>query len=56
MSTPIPDKRPENAPSEVAGSQPQQERAELVELEPISATQGGLLGNKYDTGLGWQYS
>ena len=56
MSTPTPDTRSENEPSELAGSQPQQESAELVELEPISATQGGLLGNKYDTGLGWQYS
>ncbi|MGC8522119.1 MAG: hypothetical protein ACP5PN_09725 [Steroidobacteraceae bacterium] len=29
--------------------------SELVELGTISATEGGILGLKYDTGVGWQY-
>jgi hypothetical protein len=28
---------------------------ELVELGKISQTQGGLLGAKYDSAVGWQY-
>jgi hypothetical protein len=28
---------------------------ELTELGKVSETQGGLLGLKYDTAIGWQY-
>ncbi|MGC8517672.1 MAG: hypothetical protein ACP5P4_03990 [Steroidobacteraceae bacterium] len=53
MSTPTPETS-EMSPGDatVAAEAP----AELVELDPVSATQGGLLGAKYDTGLGWQYA
>lgn len=43
----------ETKPAETAA--PAEEPSELIELDSVSATQGGLLGNKYDTGIGWQY-
>ena len=41
----------EPAPAQSA-SDPQ---PELVELGKVSQTQGGLLGAKYDSAVGWQY-
>jgi hypothetical protein len=42
---------PAPAPAQSA-SDPQ---PELVELGKVSQTQGGLLGAKYDSAVGWQY-
>ncbi len=53
MSTPTPE-TPEMNPGAAAAAA--DEPAELIELDPVSATQGGLLGFKYDTGMGWQYT
>jgi hypothetical protein len=53
MSTPTPE-TPEISPGAEAAAT--EEPSELIELEPVSATQGGLLGAKYDTGMGWQYA
>ena len=41
----------ESTPAQSA-SEPQ---PELVELGKVSQTQGGLLGAKYDSAVGWQY-
>jgi hypothetical protein len=53
MSTPTPQMPHPSDPPEAAA--PDTQTSELVELEPVTATQGGLLGAKYDTGIGWQY-
>ena len=53
MSTPTPQMSRPSAPAETAA--PDAETSELIELDPVTATQGGLLGAKYDTGIGWQY-
>ncbi len=43
-------------PTGPAPAEPSMEpEAELVELGKISETQGGLLGAKYDSAVGWQY-
>ena len=53
MSTPTPE-TPDLSPGAEAAAT--EEPVELMELDPVSATQGGLLGFKYDTGMGWQYA
>ncbi len=53
MSTPTPQTSRPSEPAEPAA--PDAASSELIELEPVTATQGGLLGAKYDTGIGWQY-
>jgi hypothetical protein len=56
MSTPTPQMSRPSEPAETAETAaPDAETRELIELDPVTATQGGLLGAKYDTGIGWQY-
>lgn len=52
MSTQSYDEPRDQEQAEAPASQPE---AELVELGRISETQGGILGAKYDTAVGWQY-
>ncbi len=54
MNTPACDEALE--PAGPAPAEPSIEpEPELVELGKISQTQGGLLGAKYDSAVGWQY-
>lgn len=42
---------PQSAPAQpLAEPEP-----EVTELSKVSETQGGILGLKFDSGLGWQY-
>lgn len=36
-------------------ARPQDEAVSLTELGKVSDTQGGVWGNKYDSGMGWQF-
>ncbi len=53
MNTPTPAEPCLSEPAEAPA--PADPQSELVELGTISATEGGILGLKYDTGVGWQY-
>lgn len=52
MSTPAQEQPGEGAPAEPPQAE---EPAEVLELGRISDTEGGFIGAKYDTAVGWQY-
>ncbi len=56
MNTPTNDDRLQAIETDEARDvAPQDEASLLTELGKVSDTQGGLGGNKYDSGYGWQF-
>ncbi len=55
MRTPTPDEPLQGVPPEAPVPADEPLEVELLELGPVSATEGGILGYKEDTGIGWQY-
>lgn len=56
MNTPTIDDRLQAIETDEArDAAPEEETARLTALGKVSDTQGGLGGNKYDSGYGWQF-
>lgn len=56
MNTPTNDDRLQAIETDEARAvAPEDETASLTALGKVSDTQGGLGGNKYDSGYGWQF-
>ncbi len=56
MNTPTNDDRLQAIETDEARDvMPEEETASLTALGKVSDTQGGLGGNKYDSGYGWQF-